>query len=51
MVLGDVEETHIVTETDAETGEQLVKKVTRSLAMLFVRGDIVTVVAPPIRTS
>jgi small nuclear ribonucleoprotein (snRNP)-like protein len=49
MILGDVEETVTTTEIDEETEEQIVKKQTRKVAMLFVRGDIVVLVSPPLR--
>lgn len=49
MVLGDVEETWTQTEVDAETGEQTVKTTKRSLPLLYVRGDLVIIVAPPTR--
>ncbi|EED88318.1 predicted protein, partial [Thalassiosira pseudonana CCMP1335] len=51
MVLSDVEETITSTEEDDETGEEIVNKRTRSVGMLFVRGDIVVLVSPPLRTS
>ncbi|KAK1744261.1 U6 snRNA-associated Sm-like protein LSm3 [Skeletonema marinoi] len=41
MVLSEVEETITSTEEDEETGEEIVNKKTRSVGMLFVRGDIV----------
>merc|ERR1711957_924826 len=47
MVLGDVEETVTTNEIDKETDEEIVKKATRSVGMLFVRGDIVVLVSPP----
>ena len=50
-MLGDAEETHTVAEVDAETGETIVKTTTRSLGMLFVRGDTIILVSPPVRTS
>jgi LSM domain len=49
MILGEVEETVTTTEVDEETDEQIVKKQTRKVAMLFVRGDIVVLVSPPLR--
>jgi len=49
MVLGDVEETHTVTEQDHETGEILTKSNKRTLGMLFLRGDLVILVSPPLR--
>jgi len=51
MILGEVEETLTSTEVDEETDEEIVKKEVRNLAMLFVRGDIVVLVSPPLRTS
>ena len=38
-------------ETDEETDEEIVKKATRKVGMLFVRGDIVVLVSPPLRTT
>lgn len=51
MILGDVEETVTTTEMDEETDEEIVKKATRKVGMLFVRGDIVVLVSPPLRTT
>jgi len=51
MVLGDVEETVTTHEVDEETDEEIVKKATRTVGMLFVRGDVVVLVSPPLRTS
>mmetsp|Transcript_7132 Transcript_7132/g.9511 ORF Transcript_7132/g.9511 Transcript_7132/m.9511 type:complete len:90 (-) Transcript_7132:186-455(-) len=51
MVLGDVEETVTTHEVDEETDEEIVKKATRTVGMLFVRGDIVVLVSPPLRTT
>lgn len=51
MVLGDVEETVTSHEMDEETDEEIVKKATRNIGMLFVRGDVVVLVSPPLRTS
>jgi len=51
MILGDVEETVTTVETDEETDEEIVKKATRKVGMLFVRGDIVVLVSPPLRTT
>lgn len=49
MILGDVEETVTSTEVDEETEEEITKKQTRRVGMLFVRGDIVVLVSPPLR--
>ena len=51
MILGEVEEVVTSTEIDAETDEEIIKKQTRKVGILFVRGDIVVLVSPPLRTS
>jgi U6 snRNA-associated Sm-like protein LSm3 len=51
LVLGDVEESVTTREIDEETEEELVRTSKRSIEMLFVRGDAVILVSPPLRTS
>jgi U6 snRNA-associated Sm-like protein LSm3 len=51
MILGDVEETVTMTELDEETDEEIVKKQTRKIGMLFIRGDIVVLVSPPLKST
>ena len=51
LILGEVEETVTTTEIDDETDEEIIKKQTRKVGMLFVRGDIVVLVSPPLRTG
>ena len=51
MVLGDVEETVTSHEVDEETDEEIVRRATRTVGMLFVRGDVVVLVSPPLRTT
>mmetsp|Transcript_14160 Transcript_14160/g.28794 ORF Transcript_14160/g.28794 Transcript_14160/m.28794 type:complete len:92 (+) Transcript_14160:56-331(+) len=51
MVLGDVEESVTTREIDEETEEEIVKTSKRTIEMLFVRGDIVILVSPPLRTT
>jgi len=51
MVLGDVEETVTTVEIEAETQEEMIKTQKRKIEMLFVRGDGVILVSPPLRTS
>jgi U6 snRNA-associated Sm-like protein LSm3 len=51
MVLGDVEEVHTTTEVDTETNEAIVRTQKRNVEMLFVRGDVVILVSPPLRTT
>jgi len=46
MILGDVEET--IVEVDEE-GKEKVRK--REKEMLFVRGDVVILLSPPVSTS
>lgn len=47
LVLGDVEETITVVEIDDETYEEIYKTTRRNIGMLYVRGDGVTLIAPP----
>ncbi|TRZ21900.1 hypothetical protein HGM15179_005189 [Zosterops borbonicus] len=49
MILGDVEETVTTIEIDEETYEEIYKSTKRNIPMLFVRGDGVVLVAPPLR--
>lgn len=51
MILGDVEETVTTLEIDEETYEEIYKQSKRNIAMLFVRGDGVILVSPPMRTG
>ena len=51
IVLGDVEETAEITETDEKTDEEVTKVITRTIPMLFVRGDCIILIAPPLRTA
>eukprot|EP00938_MAST-03A_sp_MAST-3A-sp1_P002745 g2745.t1 len=50
MVLGNVEETVTTVEVDEETLEEIVRTGKRNVPMLFVRGDGVILVSPPLRT-
>eukprot|EP00035_Acanthoeca_spectabilis_P021040 m.435982 g.435982 ORF g.435982 m.435982 type:complete len:96 (+) comp17923_c0_seq1:147-434(+) len=49
MVLGDVEETVTSMEVDEETFEELITTEKREIKMLFVRGDGIILISPPIR--
>ena len=51
MVLGEVEETITEVEADEATGEEIVKTSKRKIELLFVRGDAVILVSPPLRTA
>ena len=50
MILGDVEETATTVEIDEETYEELISAKTRTMPFLFVRGDGVILVSPPLRS-
>ncbi|XP_064234114.1 U6 snRNA-associated Sm-like protein LSm3 [Aotus nancymaae] len=50
MILGD-EETMTTMEIDEETYEEIYKSMKRNIPMLFVRGDGVVLVAPPLRVG
>jgi len=49
MVLGEVEETVTSVDIDEETYEELCKTSKRTVAMMFVRGDGVILISPPLR--
>ena len=51
MILGEVEETVTTIDVDEETEEEIVKKQTRKVGMLFVRGDVIVLVSPPLRAT
>ena len=51
MILADVEETLTTVELDEETFEEIYKTTKRTLPMLFVRGDGVILISPPVRGS
>ena len=51
MVLGEVEETVTTIEVDEETYEEIIKTSKRQIDMLFVRGDGVILISPPLRTG
>jgi len=51
MVLGDAEETVTLVEIDEETREEIIRPTKRHIPMLFVRGDGVILVSPPVRTT
>ncbi|XP_076275652.1 U6 snRNA-associated Sm-like protein LSm3 isoform X1 [Rhynchophorus ferrugineus] len=51
MILSDAEETITTVEIDEETYEEVYKTTKRSIPMLFIRGDGVILVSPPMRTS
>lgn len=50
MVLEDVEEIVTSVEVDEETMEEIMKQTKRTVKLLFVRGDGVILISPPIRT-
>ena len=51
LVLSTVEETITTQELDEETYEEIIKQSKREIEMLFVRGDVVILIAPPLRTA
>lgn len=51
MILGDVEEVVTTVEIDDETYEEIVRTTKRTIPFLFVRGDGVILVSPPLRTA
>merc|ERR1712189_131384 len=51
MILGDVEECITIVEIDEETCEEIVKQSKRNLPMLFVRGDGVILISPPLKVG
>jgi len=51
MILGEVEETVTTIDIDEETYEEVHKTTKRTIPMLFVRGDGVILVSPPMRAG
>lgn len=51
IYIGDVEETLTTVEVDEDTYEEVVRTTTRNIPMLFVRGDAVLVLCPPVRAG
>ena len=51
LVLGDVEEVVTSVEVDEETFEEIIKTSKRQIEMLFVRGDGIVLISPPLRTG
>uniref|UniRef100_A0A2I2ZYI1 U6 snRNA-associated Sm-like protein LSm3 n=1 Tax=Gorilla gorilla gorilla TaxID=9595 RepID=A0A2I2ZYI1_GORGO len=49
--LRDVEETVTTIEIDEETYEEIYKSMKWNIPMLFVQGDVVVLVAPPLRVG
>ena len=47
----DVEEAVTSFEFDEETEEEIVNTAKRNVDMLFIRGDIVILISPPVRTA
>ena len=50
IILGDVEETVTSVEIDEETFEEIIKTKKRMLPYLFIRGDSVILISPPLRS-
>ncbi|KAG7942974.1 hypothetical protein I3843_15G015100 [Carya illinoinensis] len=51
MILGDVEEIVTTVEIDDETYEEIARTTRCTVPFLFVRGDGVILVSPPLRTT
>ena len=51
MVLGDVEEVVTTVAVDETTYEEIIKTSKRQIEMLFVRGDGIVLISPPLRTG
>jgi len=51
MVLGEVEEELTQMEVHEETLEEIVKTTKRNIDLLFVRGDAVILISPPLRMA
>ncbi|CAJ0568623.1 unnamed protein product, partial [Mesorhabditis spiculigera] len=51
MILSNVEETVTTVELDEESFEEIYRQTKRTLPMLFVRGDAVILVSPPMKAS
>ena len=51
MILSEVEEIVTTVEVDEETYEEMYKTTKRNIPMLFVRGDGVILVSPPMRAG
>jgi len=51
MVLSDAEETITTVEVDEETYEEVYKTTKRTIPFLFIRGDGVILISPPMRIT
>nr|XP_055222599.1 U6 snRNA-associated Sm-like protein LSm3 [Gorilla gorilla gorilla] len=51
MILGDVEETVTTIEIDEETYEETYESTKQNIPVLFVRGDGIFLVVPPLRVG
>jgi U6 snRNA-associated Sm-like protein LSm3 len=49
LILGECEEVHTEVMVDEDTGEEISKVSKRSMELLFVRGDAVILISPPLR--
>lgn len=51
LVLGNVEEIYQHIQIGEETGEEMIQEQRRKIELLFVRGDSVILVSPPVKTT
>jgi len=49
MLLEDVEEKTTYKEKDLATGQEIIKTKKREISLLYLRGDVVILVSPPLR--
>lgn len=51
MILSGAEETITTVEIDEETYEEVYKTASRTIPFLFIRGDSIILVSPPMRIN
>ena len=51
LVLGEVEESITTVVIDPVTEEEVAQTTARKVDMLFVRGDVIILMSPPLRTT
>ncbi|KAA6401827.1 MAG: hypothetical protein EZS28_002649 [Streblomastix strix] len=51
ILIGDAEETITVVEVDSETNEETIKTNKKTHPLMFVRGDMIILISPPLRQS
>ncbi|KAH7817509.1 U6 snRNA-associated Sm-like protein LSm3 [Monocercomonoides exilis] len=51
ILLSDVEETINIVDVDPETGEEIANSQKKHHPLMFVRGDLIILISPPLRLS